>query len=112
MSMVDPTTELIAQNIQRIRLERGLGYGAVELLTEEAGFRIPSTVLRRTEKCERHVTVKDLLVLAAVLGVSPMDLMLPLPGSGDVRVTGIGEIDADEAWGWVTGSTRYGGVSA
>jgi transcriptional regulator with XRE-family HTH domain len=72
-----PAGELLARNIRRIREGQRLTY--VELAERLAGVgqSIPVLGLRRIERLERSVGVVELLALAYVLGVPPVDLLVP-----------------------------------
>ena len=57
------------------------------------------------EKAERVVTADELAAFAAVFGVSPSALLLPMTvrADDDVEVTGGGRAPAAEAWAWANG---------
>lgn len=102
---VGPTGKTVAANIARLRERRGLTTRQLSAALERAGRSIPASGITRMEKGERVVTSDELVALAAVFGVSPSALLLPLTAkaSDPVEVTGGGTVSADVAWAWANG---------
>lgn len=101
-----PTGNTVRENIKRLREAHNLTYAELSRRLEKAGRGIPTLGLSRIEEGERRVDSDDLMALAAVLGVNPNALLLPLsPGPSDlVDVTGAHrQLRAEEAWGWARG---------
>ena len=74
----------------------------LELHNEEAtDDRVASwrTIVHRTERGGRHITLDDWLLFAAALGVSPLAL---LPWSGEIRIAGL-RLPADVVTAWMEG---------
>jgi transcriptional regulator with XRE-family HTH domain len=93
----------VATNVLRLRKVRGLTVKSLSARLAECGRSIPSSGLTRIELGERRVDVDDLVALAAVLGVSPAALLLPLDDepAKTVQITGAREVPADTAWAWL-----------
>jgi hypothetical protein len=74
---------------------------------EKVGRPIPVLGLRRIESEERRVDADadDLVVLAIVLGVSPVTLLMPytIDEDGPVSLTGafVGPVTSERAWLWL-----------
>ncbi|NKF20868.1 helix-turn-helix domain-containing protein [Solimonas marina] len=65
-----PLVEVFAQNVRRLRMERGLSQ---EALAELAG--VHRTYIGMLERCEKNVTIYNIERLAAALGVAPPVLL-------------------------------------
>ncbi|MDN3023815.1 helix-turn-helix transcriptional regulator [Streptomyces sp. S.PB5] len=102
---VGPTGKTVAVNLARLRDRRGLTTRQLSGALERVGRPIPPSGITRMEKGERVVTADDLAALAAVLGVSPSALLVPLADepTASVDVTGAGEVPAVDAWQWANG---------
>ncbi|MFC8667075.1 helix-turn-helix domain-containing protein [Streptomyces sp. NPDC057199] len=102
---VGPTGMTVADNLARLRKVRG--YSTRQLATELGGRgrSVSPSGITRMEKGERVVTADDLVAFAAVFGVSPISLLLPLTPTADtsVEITGGGTVDALRAWEWGIG---------
>lgn len=100
-----PTGETVRENIKRFREGRNLGYIKLARMLDEIGRPIPELGLRRIEAGDRRVDVDDLMALAAVLGVSPISLLLPeMPGADRANdtVAAPGEdVAAGRLWMWL-----------
>ncbi|MFD3698500.1 helix-turn-helix domain-containing protein [Streptomyces sp. NPDC058646] len=103
--ITDPTGRQVAANVRRVREVRGWSTYDLSRLLKEAGRPIAPSAIAKVERGERRVDVGDLTALAAVLGVSPSSLLLPLDDSPSrsVEVTGGGSVGADVAWDWADG---------
>ena len=69
--------QVLAANIRRVREDMRLSYAALSRRLAMVGQPIPELGLRRIEKGERRVDVDDLLALCLVLGITPVDLLVP-----------------------------------
>lgn len=89
---VGPTGRTVAKRLADLRKVRG--YSTRQLATEltAKGRSISPSGITRMEKGERVVTADDLTALAAVFGVSPVSLLLPLTTTAEtpVEITGGG----------------------
>lgn len=84
--------ETVANNIRRLRKERGILYTELADQLKTLGREIPTWGLRKIESGGRRVDVDDLLALAIVLGVSPASLLMPMRKGED----GAEEVQADD----------------
>jgi hypothetical protein len=101
---VGPAGWVLAENIRRIRDAQRLTYAELARLLAEAGREIPVLGLRRIEYKERRVDFDDLLALAYVLKVCPVDLMVSnLATSEPYPVTAEIESTYDDVRDWITG---------
>lgn len=102
---VGPTGRTVADNLARLRKVRGYSTRQLASELERNGRSISASGISRMEKGERVVTADDLVALAAVFGVSPASLLLPLTATAETRVeiTGAGTVDALRAWEWGIG---------
>jgi hypothetical protein len=80
---VGPAGEVLAANIKRVRTAQRLGFAELSRLLADVGRPIPELGLRRIEKDERRVDFDDLLALAYVLEVCPVDLMVSNEAADD-----------------------------
>jgi transcriptional regulator with XRE-family HTH domain len=99
-----PTGRHVAANVRRLRDRRGLSTYQLSGALKAAGQPIAPSSITNIEAGRRRVDVDDLMALAAVLGVSPAALLLPLDDdpARTVPVTGAGDVPADEAWAWAS----------
>lgn len=99
-----PISRYVADNLVRLRQERGLSTTRLASRLEELGNPIPATGITRIEKGQRRVDTDDLVALADALNVSPTTLLLP-PTFGDdlVRLTKNHEVTSRTAWRWAEG---------
>lgn len=101
---VGPTGAQLAENLRRIRGERGLSTARLSELLQAVGRPIQPTGITKIEKGERKVDVDDLLALAAVLRVSPATLLLPpVADNTATDITAVGSVPAWKAWRWMDG---------
>lgn len=101
--ITDPTGNHVATNVRRIREARGWSTYDLARRLEQAGRPIAPSAIAKVERAERRVDVGDLTALAAVLGVSPAALLLPMTEADEVEVTGGGTARATAAWAWANG---------
>ncbi|HZR53647.1 MAG TPA: helix-turn-helix transcriptional regulator [Streptosporangiaceae bacterium] len=102
-----PISIRTAENLRRIRLERGLSYAELARRLARIGHPILDTGLLKIEKGDRRVDVDDLVALALALGVTPNRLMLPdvdLPGApAEAGLTEIVKGRPSWLWEWAQG---------
>ncbi|MEV5611486.1 helix-turn-helix transcriptional regulator [Streptomyces sp. NPDC052225] len=101
---VGPTGKNVAENVARLRERASLTTRQLAAKLEQAGRPIPASGITRMENKQRVVTADELTALAAVFGVSPSALLLPLKDSATeaVEVTGAGAVPSDIAWAWAS----------
>ncbi|MFJ7019666.1 helix-turn-helix domain-containing protein [Streptomyces sp. NPDC101117] len=102
---VGPTGMTVAENLARLRKVRGYSTRQLAAELERKGRPVSPSGITRMEKGDRVVTVDDLTAFAAIFGVSPVSLLLPLTPTAEtpVEVTGGGTVDALRAWEWGIG---------
>jgi transcriptional regulator with XRE-family HTH domain len=102
---VGPTGKTVADNLARLRKVRGYSTRQLAAELERKGRSISASGITRMEKGDRVVTADDLVAFAAVFGVSPSALLMPLTPAPDtaVEVTGGGVLPASDAWAWANG---------
>ena len=66
---------IVADNVRRLREQRGLTQGRVAELAKTAGHNLGEMSLWGLENGRRYVRVADLCALAAVFDVAPEDLL-------------------------------------
>lgn len=108
-----PTGRAVAANVKRLRAAKGMSLRALSEALEAKGRRLNQDAINKIEngadpdssKGVRRVDADDLAALAAVFGVSPSSLLLPMTAkpADPVAVTGEGEMPADQAWAWAHG---------
>mgnify|MGYP001583050328 CR=1 FL=1 len=101
-----PVGNVLADNIRRIREGRRLTYVDLAALLADAGRPIAVLGLRRIERRERRIDVDDLLALAYVLAVAPVDLLVPAAAADrdGYSVTHTTLTDAATAREWIGGA--------
>lgn len=104
-----PTSRRAAANLKRIRQRKGLTAAEVARRAVVYGSPILDTAITKTETGSRRMDIDDLMVLAAVLDVSPNELLLPetlapmVTLSAKVELTP-GMFDSlGRVWAWATG---------
>ncbi|MFF4308523.1 helix-turn-helix domain-containing protein [Streptomyces sp. NPDC001507] len=75
-TLIGPVGETLMHNIKRIREGQRLTFVKLSEDLAEIGRPIPILGLRRIERGERRVDAEELLALAYVLGVQPVDLLV------------------------------------
>ncbi|WP_431784341.1 helix-turn-helix domain-containing protein [Streptomyces chumphonensis] len=104
-----PTTATVAANLARLRKACGFTTRGLAEAVVKAGRRVPDqSAISSIENGRRRVDVDDLTTLAAVLGVTPAALLLPLTPTGEdmVEVSGVGAVTASNAWTWALGRSH------
>ena len=69
----DNPKEILALNVRRIRKSTGLSQ---EELADRAGLH--RTYISSIERAERNISLENIFLLAAALGVEPGDLLKPV----------------------------------
>ena len=106
-----PTARRVAENLRRIRQERGLGYAELSRRLEKTGHPIRDTGLLKAEKGSRGVDVDDLAALAVALGTTPNRLLLPdlkADAAADSEITPGVLAPASLLWAWAEGEVPLG----
>lgn len=101
-----PTSEVVAQNVARLRAVRGFTTRELEALLRQADQPISASGISRIETYRRAVTADELAALAVVFGVSPSALLAPLSASSDELVEvsgGGGPVPSEDVWAWADG---------
>lgn len=103
-----PTGRTVALNIARMRKVAGFSTRGLAVALEKRGCVVSQGGISRMEAVKRHVTVDELVALAAIFDVSPSALLLPLTddSTDQVEITGAGAVPADQAWDWMDGRRR------
>ncbi len=100
-----PIAKRIASNITRLRQINDLSQQ--ELCDRLAIVENPlwASAVSRIETLNRRVDVDDLVALAVALGVTPNDLILPIPSDTDeyVELTPTMIVKLRDAWRWANG---------
>lgn len=102
------TGRMVAENVRLTREATGLSYAALSSELEALGHRIPVLGLRRIEAKARRVDVDDLMALAAVFGVPPIQLLFNAAMEPEEERQGTGlpaEVNFHEATAWARGDT-------
>ncbi|MCQ4359665.1 helix-turn-helix domain-containing protein [Mycobacterium gordonae] len=103
---LDNTGRTVAENISRIRKERGLNYTELSKSLSALKRDIPALAVRRIEETQRRVDVDDLMAIAAALNTSPASLLMPRAGAADEPVQTTAMVQpaaAETVWGWISG---------
>lgn len=106
-----PTHTRAAENLRRIRQQRGLSYAELARRLTAIGHPIIDTGLLKIEKGERRVDVDDLVALSIALGVTPNRLLLPdvdSPATKFDLAPNVTQVRADDAWSWAYGERPLG----
>jgi transcriptional regulator with XRE-family HTH domain len=94
----------VADNLRRIRDERGISTSRLSQLLEDVGRPIQPTGITKIEKGERKVDTDDLVALAVVLRVNPSALLLPpIADRTNTEVTAAGSVPTWKVWKWADG---------
>jgi hypothetical protein len=99
--MTDFASEILGKNLRWIRKSQDISLEGLAVMLEAAGHPLGWKALSRTERGLRNATVGDLMALACILRVSPMDLLLPLSGEVEVPGFGGGTVRASVLGRWV-----------
>lgn len=100
----------IAREVRRHRQEQGLSAQQLSDRCAELGVPIQRTVLANMESGRRTtVTVAEVLVLAAALGVAPGQLMFPVGFQEKVEMLPNQEREPMAALDWVSGKVGFHG---
>lgn len=111
-SPLGPAAQRVAENLRRIRQERGLSYAELSRRLEKTGHPIRDTGLLKIEKGDRGIGVDDLAALAVALGTTPNRLLLPDmktdSAEGDCEITPGVAAPASLLWAWAQGEVPLG----
>ncbi|MFI5495277.1 helix-turn-helix domain-containing protein [Actinoplanes sp. NPDC051859] len=103
-------TSAFARNIRRRRNGRGLSAQQLADACAGIGHAIPRSVLANLESGRREVVnLAEVLVLAEVLEVSPVELMIPLGDVADFEVLPGRTVPATAAMQWIRGEAPLPG---
>jgi transcriptional regulator with XRE-family HTH domain len=97
-------TRIIAREVRRHRDRRKMSQQQLADRTAELGMPIPRPVLANFERGRRDsVSVAEVLVLAAALGVSPMELICPVGYDDEIELLPARKVDPLQASRWIDG---------
>lgn len=101
-----PSSGVVAGNLRKVRLNRGLTLQDVAERLTERGRTMTTSAVSKIERAERRVDVDDLTALAAVLGVTPTDLLMPVATDGPL-LTGLPEgLTVEDVDAWLLGKAE------
>lgn len=101
---MSPSDRQVAQNLARLRAERGMSTTRLAAVLRGLGRPIPATGVTRVEKGQRRVDAGDLVALAIALDVAPNALLLPPLGERQTVALAPGiEVSTKAAWSWADG---------
>jgi transcriptional regulator with XRE-family HTH domain len=83
----DSTGDRLRRRLVEIRKRRGLSQADLSAALDEVGVRLHPTAIAKIESGKRAVTIDEVLALACVLNMSPLDLLLPLDPMTPVEIT-------------------------
>lgn len=86
-----------------------------DLCAKAGAEHITATVITNLEtrrRASREITLDELLTIAAVLEVPPLQLMVPLDGDEQLRVTGSLTLDVLTASAWISDERGFGKARA
>jgi hypothetical protein len=104
---VGPAGWVLATSIKRVREAQRLSYAELaRVLKDKAGQPIPVLGLRKIESMERRVDFDELLALAYVLRICPVDLMVSKDATDEpYAVTPQEEFEAQSVREWIRGES-------
>lgn len=70
-----PTLNIAGRNVRKFRLEQGLSQEEFAAKLQLRGYSIGQKAISRMETGDRVIADYEIVLLAKVLGVSPMDLL-------------------------------------
>lgn len=101
--------DLVGRNVAQLR--EALGFSqrqVVALLQANLGVGLNPASLARIETGERRITVDDVFAISVVLGVSPVDLLLPRSPRGTTAISETVELPHRQLRPWVRGHRALG----
>lgn len=105
-SEIGPTGRTVAANLRSTRESRRLDLRGLADLLRGVGRYIAPSALSKIENEVRRVESDELMALAAVLNVSPLQLLLPADDEAE-QPTGVpNEVTRQEVWAWARGETN------
>ncbi|MFB7647142.1 helix-turn-helix domain-containing protein [Streptomyces sp. NPDC056084] len=105
------TTKIIARRAREVR--KGRGWTAAELGQRMAAQGVPwdRQIVANLENHKRqNVTVNELLALARVLDVAPINLLVPPTNDGPFHVTPVETVAPSAARAWLRGDRPLSGT--
>ena len=100
-------TRTVAREIRRYRDERKLSAQQLSDLTGELGMEVPRSVLANLESGRRDtISAAEVAVLAAALGVSPIELLCPVGWDEQTEILPGRMMDPLSASRWFAGEFR------
>lgn len=99
-----PVARRVADNVRKLRDQRGLTLQQLSELLTEVGRPIVPSGVGKIEQLQRRVDVDDLVALALALDVTPNRLLLTGTADSDERIGLTANHDATESWAWVWAS--------
>lgn len=104
-------SEVLARRIREVRTRKGWSQRDLAAELDKAGLTLDPASVARIETNKRQVKASELVTIAAVLGVSPIHLMLPQTGRTTVRLADTVEVSTHEARQWFRGFAPLPGQS-
>lgn len=102
---IGPAGDVLRQNLRRIRSGKGISYATLAARLAHTGLPVHPVGLSRSERGTRPVDVDELVAIAVVLDVSPVDLLIPGPVHDDMpwQATPRLRVQAGRARAWIGG---------
>jgi hypothetical protein len=111
------STQVIAERVRQLMKRKD--WTAQRLVDELAKVGIEWTrlivanlLVKKSDRRRRYVTVDELLALAKVLDVAPIDLMLPVDLAARYAITPTTAVQASVARSWIRGQIPLHGQDA
>lgn len=95
--------EVFGTRLQAVRKLKGWSLQQMAGALAELGITLHLTAIAKAEKGQRKVTLDEALAFAAVLGVSPLHLIVPLDNETELRVAPRLTAPALQARQWMRG---------
>jgi transcriptional regulator with XRE-family HTH domain len=96
-----PISGYVVENVKRLRADRRWSLAELSEQMSKAGRPMLGSGLHRLEQGNRRIDVDDVVALAVAFGVSPITLLLPPTGRGEVEITEAVSAEAATAWDWL-----------
>ena len=103
-------TKVVGERVKATRDRRGWDQSDLGAALTAVGLEYTQPTISRIERGERELSTSELFAFAAVLGVSPLALVVPL--EGDAVEVGDGVVDGWALRDWVRGFAAPSGVDA
>lgn len=109
MNRIGPTGRTIAENLARLRKERGYTTTQLAAMMDAYGFAITATSITKTELCQRKVEAEELFIFSIALDVNPSALYGPPTQDCTLEVSGLKKpISGRKLWDWLDGLMPLG----